>query len=290
MMIAGPKLGDQSMAADDLKVTVLSENTTSRPGILAEHGLSLLIQSGDTRVLFDTGASELFKRNARKLRASLESLDAVFISHGHYDHTGGLRSLLEEDVAVYGHPDIFVERFSLKHGRMKSIGFPEGDDVIGTNDRFHLSRKPQSYGCFRTTGEVPRICDFEKPSSRFFLDRDRERQDTVLDDQSLYVATSRGLVVFLGCCHAGLINTLNHIRAISGERHIHWIIGGTHLLDASEERLKSTVGALGEIGFDRISPLHCTGLRGQHFFLTYFEERYHHISCGDAVSIQARIL
>lgn len=273
-----------------MRVTVLSENTTFRTGIGAEHGLCLSIEFNGRHVLFDTGASDTLLRNAGNIPLFIQDLKAVFISHGHYDHTGGLLRVMHLfDIPAYAHPDILCKRYVVRKKKARSIGLPYSAEELERNrviNRVMLNRGHESMDGFTLTGEIPRICPFEKPYPYFFHDPERKRPDIVDDDQSLYIKTSSGLVVFLGCAHAGLVNTLSHVLKLSGERRIHWIIGGTHLMDASQEKLRKTGEALSEIDFDYISPMHCTGMRGHHFFHTHFRKKYRPLFCGDCATIE----
>ena len=274
------------MSDDTITVTVLSDNTVGKPGILAEHGLSLSIKHHGKHLLFDTGASDLLLRNAQKLGLSLQNLDAIVLSHGHYDHTGGLTAVRRvSDAPVYAHPSIAAERFSHRNGQVRSIGFPGGKAFEMILDGMHLSDKPERIEGFHQSGQIPRTNLFEKPPPHLFMDREGTVADTILDDQGLFINTCKGLVIFLGCCHAGLVNTLSHIRKISGENHIHWIVGGTHLRNASERLLEHTLKALHDFTIDRISLLHCSGLKGKHFFLTHFSSQYTPLCCGDEIVI-----
>jgi 7,8-dihydropterin-6-yl-methyl-4-(beta-D-ribofuranosyl)aminobenzene 5'-phosphate synthase len=270
-----------------MRVAVLSDNTTVKPDIMAEHGLSLLVEKNGAQVLVDTGASDLFLRNAEKLDISLRSLNMIFLSHGHYDHTGGLVSIMEKtDAHAYAHPDLFMKRYVRK--KKENVGFPHAQSRLerGILDRVHLGAVPRSILGFHTTGEIPRTIAFEEPYPHFYRDAERKKLDIIPDDQALYTSTSKGLVVFLGCTHAGLINTLQYIIEISGEKKIHWIIGGTHLMNATERRLRETAEAMSGFDIDYISPLHCTGFKGLFFFLTRFKDKCRPLGCGDVITIE----
>jgi len=270
-----------------MKITILVENSVYRSGLGAEHGLALYIETDTSKVLFDTGQSHLIRKNAAFFDIDLESIDAIFLSHGHYDHTGGLKALRGKGTPVFGHPDIFKHRFSRKrNGEVSAVGNPYGrEEIESSGFRFVLERGQNSFGGFFLTGEVPQIYDFETRAKHFFHERDLRTIDPILDDQSLYFDTSEGLVVLLGCCHSGLMNTLSHILRTTGAENIHWIIGGTHLLKADDERMLNTVNELRGVNFSHISPLHCSGLQGQYWLKSHFPSRFVPLSCGDEIKI-----
>ncbi len=246
-------------------------------------------------MLFDTGQSDVLGKNAQELGLRLSDIDAVFLSHGHYDHTGGLRLILDVSSApVYGHPDIFIHRYILPEpesgasSSAREIGIPFSEDFLAQTrrlTRIHLSKDPVTVGDFTLTGEVPKKTAFEEPYPRFFKDAKGSEIDTISDDQSLFTSTSNGLVVFLGCCHSGIINTLRHIMKITGQTRFYWIIGGAHLINASENRLDKTVHALNQIDFRYITPIHCTGLHAQCFLHSQFPDRFLPLFCGDRLQL-----
>ena len=271
------------MPVDSVKIAILAENTTYKTHFYAEHGLSFYIEKGDTKILFDTGQSDLFIKNAQLMDIQLKSLDAIFMSHGHYDHTGGLVALPGNNTPIYAHPDIFIARYTKKKdGTVKNIGIPVTKERLEEHGfQFLLNEKCTSFKGFTLTGEIPRKYDFEIPSQRFYLDSELKHIDSLLDDQSLYFNTKKGLVVLLGCCHTGIINTLFHILEQTKERSFYWIIGGTHLIDADAGKIKMTACFLNKIGFKRITPLHCSGIHATAVFKNTFGDRFHHLSCGD---------
>lgn len=249
-----------------LRITVLLENTVHLRGLRAEHGLAWHIQHGPHAVLFDAGQTDLLVENAARLGVMLDQLDAVVLSHGHYDHAGGLATVLARSpqARLFYHPAALEPKFSLDaNGIARSVGLPEASRVALMQNR---NRATESRTCVEVvpglflTGEIPRRTEFEDVGGRFFLDEQGSRPDPLQDDLALFFDTSAGLVVLLGCGHAGVVNTLRHIRELTGKRPVHTVLGGFHLLNASGFRLERTVDGLRELEIRQLGPAHCTGM------------------------------
>jgi 7,8-dihydropterin-6-yl-methyl-4-(beta-D-ribofuranosyl)aminobenzene 5'-phosphate synthase len=248
------------------RITVLCDNSVGPiSGTLGEHGFSALVEtSGGEQLLFDTGQGLTLLHNARRMNRDLTAVRSVVLSHGHYDHCGGLLPLLIEcgPKPVQAHPGIFTPRFRLKDtGECYPIGVPhsrEEFESAGAGFEFSTEYREISPGLF-LTGEVPRVTVFETGDQGLYCDCTGQELDTTPDDQSLLLETERGLVVILGCCHAGLVNTLEHIAYLSGRRDIYAVIGGTHLGFCGQKQLDLTVSALKERGVQKVAASHCTG-------------------------------
>ncbi len=249
-----------------IRITVLVENTARGPGLLAEHGLAYWIEYDDHRILLDSGQGGVLMSNAYKLRIRLTEIDALVLSHGHYDHTGGVAEALKtsQSVAVYAHPAAFAEKFIRhKDGTAREIGMPYLSDKAIRDSRNRLVATHQPIAVFRAlsaTGPIPRATDFEDTGGPFFLDEACTQHDSLEDDQSVFFDTTAGTIVLLGCAHSGVINTLHYIRQLTNNRPIHSVIGGMHLIGASPRRIARTVEELGKIGVERLAPAHCTGI------------------------------
>lgn len=254
--------------ANVARITTLSENTAAGPDLLAEWGLAVLVTADGVNVLLDTGASVSIGHNADRLGIDLEKIDKVVLSHGHYDHTGGLRQLLtrvRKEVEIIAHPDIWAAKYSRRKGQAdRYIGIPfRREELESLGARFTLTTEPVKItGNIMTTGEIPMTTDFETIDDNLFV-REGESwlPDCLLDDQALVIKTGAGLVVVLGCAHRGVINTLYHARKITGVKQIHAVLGGCHLIGAPEERVWLTIAALQDLGVQRLGLSHCTGLR-----------------------------
>lgn len=259
-----------------VKITVLVENSATHAGLRAEHGLSMLIETDGGNVLWDTGQSPLFIENAGRLGVDLASAGHVALSHGHYDHTGGLEAFLalHPHVQVHAHPDVFQERYSCSGGSARRIGAPAGRDFVeNTGAALRLERRITeiSPGVF-LTGEIPRTHRPDAGGSDFYLDASCTTRDIIPDDQALFIDSAAGIIVLLGCAHAGVIDTLEYISRLTGRREFHAVIGGMHLFRASDELLAETGAAISRFDFSTIAPCHCTGERAQEHFRSSFQD------------------
>jgi len=248
------------------RITVLCENSVGPiSGTLGEHGFSALIEPAQgAPLLFDTGQGLTLLHNARRMNRDLSKVHGVVLSHGHYDHCGGLLPLMAEcgPKLVHAHPGIFAPRFRLKDtGECYPIGMPHSRDQLeAAGAAFSLSKELREIAPgVLLSGEVPRVTLFETGDQGLYCDCTGQDLDTTPDDQSLVLETDRGLVVLLGCCHAGLVNTLEHIAYLTGRRDIYAVIGGTHLGFCGQDQLEKTISALKGWGVQKIAASHCTG-------------------------------
>jgi len=263
--------------------TILCENTAGVPfRIVGEHGLAILIERGGETLLFDTGQGIGLGRNAASLGKDLSKVKKLALSHGHYDHTGGLAELLDQtgSLAVFGHPDLFCERFGQLETAAGTMAIPVGIPF----SRTELEKKGAAFDLstsFRelapgvyATGEVPRPEGWTSPDKRLVVrQEDRFAPDPFSDDLSLLVETSKGPVVLLGCAHAGLEPILSHLRSRTGLDRFHAIVGGTHLGAATRQDWEEAVGLLDRLGVQKIAPGHCTGFQAASFLASRLGDR-----------------
>ena len=275
------------MFDDTINITVLVENTVSCQDLKDEHGLSFWIETENGNLLWDTGQTVLLINNAQKLAIPLQTATHIALSHGHYDHTGGLLQvlLMAPHAHVYGHPDLFVQRFSRDKNSaytIKPVGSPVIKGFVEKRcESLNLSSGPVTIlpGVF-TTGEIPRTTDFEDTGGDFFIDVSCTQRDLILDDQALCIESSQGIVVILGCAHSGVVNTLNYVSELTQQSKIFAVLGGTHLLQASQERLDATAKAFARYDVRMIGPCHCTGLDAQTYLKSRFPDRFVECSTG----------
>jgi len=278
-----------------IKLTILCENSVSPSlGILGEHGFAALVETAAQRYLFDTGQGHTILHNAAWLQKDLGALAKIFLSHGHCDHTGGLAKVLDVagPMAVHGHPGIFSERFAVLKKEpeviSKSIGMPfTKSDLEARGARFVLNTDfTEAAPGIYLTGEVQRLTTFEKDDPRLVIRQGESYiQDKVPDDQSLVIDAPGGLVVVLGCAHAGLINTLRHIMSHLPGRGIHTIIGGTHIGYLDTAQTDETIARLKELPIQRIGVSHCTGLAPAMRLLQAFESRFFFANAGAVIEV-----
>jgi 7,8-dihydropterin-6-yl-methyl-4-(beta-D-ribofuranosyl)aminobenzene 5'-phosphate synthase len=255
-----------------LTITQLVENTADAMGLLGEHGVAWLIEADEHCVLFDTGQGQTLRHNAGRLGLSLDRVEAIALSHGHYDHTGGLMDALAMTgpVDLYLHPAALEPKYN-RDGRAIGTPFPDADTLRTHTRRLIISSTPTRLAPgIGLTGEIPRRHAIEDTGGPFYRDAQCGQPDLIPDDQALYLDTPAGLVVLLGCGHSGVVNTLEHIQALTDQRPIHAVIGGTHLLRADTDRLAFTAQALERFDVAYLAPIHCTGLPA----VCYFRDRF----------------
>lgn len=247
-------------------LTVLVENMAGGGPVLGEWGLAYLIEVGKHRILMDTGNGLTLLENARVLEVDLDRLDAIVISHSHSDHTGGLSKVLEAcgRVDLFVHPDVFAGRYFREGTRAVKEEWAIPRDQLRRRIRELRETTRPTPICegVVVTGQVPRVTGFEDTGLRgsVFLDPDMKKEDIVLDDQAIFFRVPEGLVVLLGCAHAGVVNTLEYAARLVGEQKIYAVMGGTHLISASPDRMAKTIEAFRKFGIQRIMLSHCTGV------------------------------
>jgi 7,8-dihydropterin-6-yl-methyl-4-(beta-D-ribofuranosyl)aminobenzene 5'-phosphate synthase len=272
----------------DLKIIILVENTVSRPyGVLAEWGLSILLDFGEELILFDTGQHGSLINNALVLGINLRMVTKVVLSHGHYDHTGGLLNFLKirGNVPVYAHSDLLAGHFAKDDGSDKKyIGIPFRLEQLESAGAGFCWLKGPLEICSDVwlSGEVPRLTNFEKGDERLLQFNSSEAsKDPIHDDISLFYKTDKGLVVILGCAHSGLVNIIEHARQVTGQKKIRAIIGGTHLGPVEPLQQERTIEYLKSLDLECLAPNHCTGLPMACRLATEFPDQFRWAATGN---------
>ena len=272
-----------------LRITLLVDHQALRPDLETEHGLSFLLEADDDVLLFDAGASGAAFRNAERLGLPWRRISRIVLSHGHADHTGGLEPFLRAlpEAKVYLHPRAMTPKYSLHPGRPpRPLSMPQEIHSLlqARMGQLHWATAPMCLGKgIGLTGPILRRHPEEAISGPFFLDPEGRETDPLEDDQALWITTDHGLVVLLGCAHAGVANTLDHIRTLAGEKSILAVIGGLHLSAAAESRVQSTLGALREAGVQLVAPVHCTGNVGASAIRNAYGESGNPMSAGESL-------
>jgi 7,8-dihydropterin-6-yl-methyl-4-(beta-D-ribofuranosyl)aminobenzene 5'-phosphate synthase len=248
-----------------MKITILVDNRIARPQLQAEHGLALWIESEGKHILFDTGQGGALVKNARILGVDLGKTDIIVLSHGHYDHSGGIAQVMKraQKAELYCHPGVVLPRYSIRDEIAAPVHIPQAS--LAAIDKLplthiHWLQQPLMLSPHAgISGPIQRETNYEDTGGPFYLDPHGKRPDPLSDDLALWLQTGSGLVVCAGCSHAGLVNTLNHVRRLNHGQKIRAVIGGFHLGHASSDRLAQTIAALRELEPGLVVPCHCTG-------------------------------
>ncbi|MGD8961281.1 MAG: MBL fold metallo-hydrolase [Desulfobacterales bacterium] len=276
-----------------IKITTLVENTVGIGGsreLIAEHGLAFLIETGTQRILFDTGQYLALENNTRVLGEDLATIDTVVLSHGHYDHAGGLKHLLacNSDFSLYAHPGVFARKIVKRKRQYRKVGISVSkDELVQKGIRLCLSTAPVELTPeIMTTGEIPLASSFESVAEGFFVEKNGRRDpDALADDLALILKTARGAVVVLGCSHRGIINTLQHVSKITGQKRIYAVLGGLHLVKATAAKLETIMYHLQRFDLQRIVVGHCTGNHAIQALYARFKDKVVQNTVGHTFSV-----
>lgn len=283
-------------AASSVRIYLIAEDYARRRGFLGQHGFSALVEvegpAGTSRILVDTGQeAKVVLANAERLGLDLARVDAILITHGHYDHTGGLLGILDKvggrGRMVVLHPDALKPKFAIKP-RFRFVS-AEGLTEAALEERGAVlvkSRGPVRFTPYlASTGEVKRQTPFERVEGFLTLGPEGLVEDPLLDDQALVIRHRDGLVVITGCAHSGVVNTVLHARELMGEERVLAVLGGFHLEGASEERLTATVRELERLAPEHVYACHCTGLDAFCKLKAAFGPRFRRLGAGDVVEL-----
>jgi len=279
-------------------ITTLMENHALKEELAAEHGLSLLVEGEDFRLLYDTGSTEAFLKNAETLGKNLKDLDALVFSHGHYDHTGGTGALFEQGMlpaAVYLGNHFFDGRFSRRKDSCKDIGarISEADleeagikwNIIGKEPvKIHGPESSPEEGLYLVSG-FRTLEEMERPLPNLVREKDGQlEQDSFEDEVALVLVTEKNLCLVSGCSHTGIISICRQTEEIFG-RPVTMFVGGTHLVDADDLRIEKTCRLLKQRGMRRLGACHCNGDKAGHYFEKHFPGFFRN-NTGSVVTVE----
>jgi 7,8-dihydropterin-6-yl-methyl-4-(beta-D-ribofuranosyl)aminobenzene 5'-phosphate synthase len=276
---------------EKLKITTLVDNIAPIGlGFWAEHGLSLLIEADGKKILFDSGQSpEVIAHNLERYNENLNDLRYIVLSHGHYDHTGGLKEIAKrtDNAILFAHPDAFDDKYIKRQEMYKPIGMPFEENELKKHFQLHLDgANKEIISGVTTTGEIPRTAPFEQIPKRFLVRKnDGYVNDKIRDDQAMIVEMRKGIFVISGCAHSGVINTLNRVKEITGKDKIWGLCGGTHLFAAKDHQLYETAKVMRHFNLQSIGLSHCSGVYAYQYLQKVFGEKVFLNKAGSVIEV-----
>ena len=248
-----------------MRVTVIADNHASLNELTTQHGLSFWIEHAGEALIFDTGSDSSWLGNAERLGIDLFAAKLLFLSHGHWDHGGGIEALVERgwQGTIVCHPQAWRKKRAVAEGiPERDVGLPwRHEDLEARGVRFELVEGAREvFPGIWSTGPI--AGDHPAPVTPQLqgLDAGRWAADDFRDEHSLAIKTPRGLVVVTGCCHRGVLNTLETARSVTGEQEVYALVGGLHQKDEPRERCHALARAIRAAGVTKVWANHCTGL------------------------------
>ena len=288
-------MGKTGGKLDRLKITVLAEDSVLYESpYLGQHGVSFLLEGtkgeNTRRILVDVGQnSPALLSNMRMMNICPSIIDAIVLTHCHYDHTQGIVAMLKEigkrDIPAIAHPDVFRTHFVIQP-HLRQVGVVQGDsreEIEKAGGRLFLTKDPlEIMPGIMTTGEVKRRTDFEEVGIELKTIQDgRIKDDHMLDDTSVIAnVEGKGLVILTGCSHAGIVNIVRYATELTGCDQIEGVVGGLHLVDAPDARIKRTVEELCKLNPKWMCAGHCTGFKAQVELYLGLGERFSPLHTG----------
>lgn len=271
------------------KISAIMDNYTNHHLCYARHGLSMFLETPEHKILVDTGACDKLLYNAEQLDISLDSIDYLVLSHGHYDHTGGLKALLEKyhPLNIIAHPDIFTERYHKGDDGLKNISIPFAKELLGSlGANFNLTRKPFHFSDnVFTTGEIINAPHPRANKAMFVKNGEDYSKDLILDDLSIIITRSEQINIICGCSHAGILNIVEHAIELTGIERINYIIGGLHLSKMDEAYSLDTLYELNKFDIKNIAISHCTGIHSFSIIQDNMASDVTYFGVGDTILI-----
>ncbi len=299
-----------SRAIEEIEIHILADNNVQIGQVIGEAGFAALVRVGyddssEFQFLFDTaGGTPALGHNVGILKErhdqDLSQIELIILSHGHWDHSASVLKVFEmigKPVPVLCHPDALLHKvFTSEDGEHHEIGIHEYYKVSDLESITEVIVTKEPYEVadgIMTTGTVPRTNDFEKLTGNLLkitiIKDGKETPDLIQDDLSVFFQLKDGSIVILtGCCHSGVVNTVEHVVSETGSSSVVGIIGGLHLHDASKERLTKTTEYLKQYPLTTIGACHCTGLKGRAALMYAFEEPFKNVGAGSVLKFESK--
>lgn len=276
-------------------ITILCDNYAGRPGFIGEHGFSALIESGDKRYLFDAGSGVGISSNLKLLEKNLKGIHRIFLSHGHYDHTGGLKWALQETgpVKVVAHPEVFSRHYVknplIFANEPRYIGSPVPEEelsALGAEFAWVDQTRQVADGIWFVTGVSSKPGQNFQDPQLLLQNGTAFSPDPIRDDASLLIETATDPVLLLGCAHVGVLNILDHLEDVLKIRKLRAILGGTHMMFFSSEQIAPVIQRFEDFNVEQVGVCHCTGLKAVVALGAHFKDRFTAAAAGSVFSFE----